>query len=313
MKIFQNITDFNDSSSNIILTLGMYDGIHLGHQKILNEVVKRAKQKKGKSVLLTFAPHPRKVLQESVELKMLSLQKEKLALLEKAGLDYVIIHPFTREFSRLNSIDFVRDLLVNQIGINELIIGYDHHFGRNREGSFSDLEELSEVYGFHLIKIEPQNFSDITVSSTKIRRALSEGEIEKANQLLGYNYSVEGVVVHGNKIGRTLNFPTANLKVDEEKLIPKHGVYLFKTFYNLKNYHGLVNIGVRPTFDKEDYRIEAFLFDFDKEIYDEKLKIEFLQKTRDEKKFDSTDELKKQIELDCCKAKEMIVEQKREL
>ncbi|APD06387.1 riboflavin kinase [Flavobacteriaceae bacterium UJ101] len=306
MEIFQSITDFNDSDSTIVLTLGMYDGVHLGHQKILNEVVNRAKDRKGKSVLLTFAPHPRKVLQEGVALKMLSLQKEKLDLLEKTGLDYVIVHPFTKEFSRLNSTDFVRNLLVNQIGINELIIGYDHHFGRNREGSFDDLEELSEVYDFDLVKIDAQSFSDITVSSTKIRNALLEGEIEKANQLLNYNYSIEGLVIHGDKIGRTLNFPTANLKVDPEKLIPKKGVYLFQTIYNSKNYYGLVHIGTRPTVEGEEDRIEAFLFDFDQEIYNKKLKISFLQKIREEKKFNSIEELRKQIELDYHKAKNLV-------
>lgn len=290
----------------LFLTLGMYDGVHLGHQKILNEVVNRAKDRKGKSVLLTFAPHPRKVLQEGVALKMLSLQKEKLDLLEKTGLDYVIVHPFTKEFSRLNSTDFVRNLLVNQIGINELIIGYDHHFGRNREGSFDDLEELSEVYDFDLVKIDAQSFSDITVSSTKIRNALLEGEIEKANQLLNYNYSIEGLVIHGDKIGRTLNFPTANLKVDPEKLIPKKGVYLFQTIYNSKNYYGLVHIGTRPTVEGEEDRIEAFLFDFDQEIYNKKLKISFLQKIREEKKFNSIEELRKQIELDYHKAKNLV-------
>ncbi len=308
MKIFQNTARFNDSESDIVLTIGMYDGVHLGHQKIIKEVVKKAKERKGKAVLLTFNPHPRKVLQEGVELKMLSLQKEKLALLEKTGLDYVIIHPFTKEFSRLNSTDFVRSLLVNQLGVNELVIGYDHHFGRNREGSFSDLEELSEVYGFDLTKIEPQNFLDVTISSTKIRNALLEGEVEKANQWLNYHYSIEGTVVHGNKIGRKLNFPTANLKVDKEKLIPKNGVYLFQTFYDSKKYYGLVNIGIRPTFEKEEFRIEAFLFDFNQEVYNKKLKIAFLQKIRDEKKFNSVDELKQQIELDYRKARKLMNE-----
>ncbi len=305
MKIFQNIVHFNDSESDIVLTIGMYDGVHLGHQKIIRKVVKKAKKRRGKAVLLTFNPHPRKVLQEGVELKMLSLQKEKLALLEETGLDYVIVQPFTREFSRLNSTDFVRNLLINQLGVNELVIGYDHHFGRNREGSFSDLEELSEVYGFDLTKIEPQNFLDVTISSTKIRKALLEGEVEKANQWLNYNYSIEGTVIHGNKIGRKLSFPTANLKVDEEKLIPKNGVYLFETFYDLKKYYGLVNIGIRPTFEKEEFRIEAFLFDFDQEVYNKELKIAFLQKIRDEKKFNSVDELKQQIEQDYHKAKKL--------
>ncbi len=306
MEIFQNIKDFKDSQSFIVLTLGMYDGVHLGHQKILEEVVRRAKEHHGKSVLLTFSPHPRKVLQEGVELKMLSLQEEKLALLEKIGLDYVIVHPFTKEFSRLNSIDFVRDLLVNQLGVNQLVIGYDHHFGRNREGSFNDLEELSEVYDFELFKIGAQHFSEITVSSTKIRNALLTGEIEKANRLLHYLYSIEGVIIHGDKIGRTLNFPTANLKVDHEKLIPQNGVYLFQTIYHTKHYYGLVNIGTRPTLQEKENRIEAFLFDFNQEIYDEKLKIEFLKKIRDEEKFDSIDALKKQIESDYQKAKEII-------
>ncbi len=299
MKVFKNINDFNDSNFKIVLTLGMYDGVHYGHQVILNKIVDRAKEIEGKSVLLTFSPHPREVLQKGIELKMLSLENEKLQLLEKSGIDYIIIHPFTKEFSRLTSTDFIRNLLVDKIGINELIIGYDHHFGRDREGSFSELEKSSEVCGFNLIKVEAQNFSNIAVSSTKIRNALNEGDILKANKLLNYNYSLEGVVIHGDKIGRTLSFPTANLFVNKDKLIPGNGVYLFESWYINKHYYGLVNIGTRPTLNSEENRIEAFLFNFNADIYDKNLRITFLQKIRDEFKFNSVEELKKQIQIDC--------------
>lgn len=306
MKIFQNINEFKDSKEHIILTIGMYDGVHLGHQRILKQLVEKAKKNGGKSVLLTFWPHPRKVLQGSVDLNMLSSQEEKLSLLEDFGLDYIVVHPFTKMFSRLNSVDFVRDLLVDRIGVSELVVGYDHHFGRNREGSFEDLERLAEIYGFKLTRVKEQNVGDTTVSSTKIRNALLEGDVKTASKLLNYLYSVEGTVMHGDKIGRTLRFPTANLKVDSEKLIPGNGVYWFRTFYGLTKYNGLINIGTRPTLKGKERRIEAFIFDFDKEIYGKKLKVEFIEKIRDEKKFETTEALKVQIELDSQKVKELI-------
>ncbi len=309
MKIFHNINDFQKISSPIVLTIGMYDGVHLGHQELLSELIRRAKSMDGKTVLLTFSPHPRQVLQKGIDLKMLYLLKEKIRLLEQIGLDYVIIQPFTRTFARLSATEFVRDLLINTLGMSELVIGYDHHFGRNREGSLSELSELSSLYGFRLSIVEAQKFSDITISSTKIRNALLSGEIEKANSLLNRPYTITGMVNQGDKIGRKLNFPTANLEVSGDKLIPSNGVYLFKTNYQSKKYYGLVNIGMRPTFEGNEKRIEAFLIDFTGDLYNELITLALLKKIREEQKFSSIEALKKQMAIDYRKARELIAKE----
>lgn len=277
---------------NPVLTLGMYDGVHIGHQTIINQLNQIADEIDGESVLLTFDPHPRMVLQPNCDLKFIYTLEEKEKALEKLGLDHLIIHPFTREFSQLTSVEFVSDLLVNQINIHTLVIGYDHHFGKNREGNYEQLEILSKEYGFQLVQIEAVDCDDIAVSSTKVRKALTEGNIDYVNKALGCNYPLSGVVVHGDKIGRTLGFPTANLRVNNLKIVPAHGVYSVNVFVEDKKYLGLLSIGVRATVtNSQELRIEVNILDFNEDIYGKTIRLEFLDKIRDEKKFNGLDEL----------------------
>ena len=277
---------------NPVLTLGMYDGVHIGHQTIINQLNQIANDIDGESVLLTFNPHPRMVLQPNCDLKFIYTLNEKEEALEKLGLDHLIIHPFTKEFSQLTSLEFVRDLLVNQINIHTLVIGYDHHFGKNREGNYEQLEILSKEYGFQLVQIEAVDCDDIAVSSTKVRKALTEGNIAYVNEALGTNYPLSGVVVHGDKIGRTLGFPTANLRVNNLKIVPAHGVYSVNVFVEDKKYLGLLSIGVRATVtNSQELRIEVNILDFNEDIYGKTIQLEFLDKIRDEKKFNNLDEL----------------------
>ncbi|WP_322971414.1 bifunctional riboflavin kinase/FAD synthetase [Faecalibacter sp. LW9] len=277
---------------NPVLTLGMYDGVHIGHQTIINQLNQIADEIDGESVLLTFDPHPRMVLQPNCDLKFIYTLDEKEDALNRLGLDHLIIHPFTKEFSQLTSLEFVRDLLVNQIKIHTLVIGYDHHFGKNREGNYEQLEILSKEYGFQLVQIEAVDCDDIAVSSTKVRKALTEGNIDYVNKALGCNYPLSGVVVHGDKIGRTLGFPTANLRVNNLKIVPAHGVYSVNVFVKDKKYLGLLSIGVRATVtNSQELRIEVNILDFNKDIYGKTIRLEFLDKIRDEKKFNSLDEL----------------------
>lgn len=277
---------------NPVLTLGMYDGLHIGHQTIINHLNQIADEIDGESVLLTFDPHPRMVLQPNCDLKFIYTLNEKEEALEKLGLDHLIIHPFTREFSQLTSVEFVRDLLVNQIKIHTLVIGYDHHFGKNREGNFEQLEMLSKELGFNLVQIEAIDCDDVAVSSTKVRNALAEGNISYANKALGTNYPLSGVVVHGDKIGRTLGFPTANLQVESLKIIPKDGVYAVNVFVDEQKYLGLLSIGIRATVtNTREHRVEVNILDFNQEIYGKTIRLEFLDRIRDEKKFNGLDEL----------------------
>ena len=291
MEIYQSILD-SKGIKNPVLTLGMYDGVHIGHQTIINQLNQIANDIDGESVLLTFNPHPRMVIQPNCDLKFIYTLEEKEQALEKLGLDHLIIHPFTKQFSQLTSVEFVRDLLVNQVNIHTLVIGYDHHFGKNREGNFEQLEILSKEYGFHLVQIEAIDCDDIAVSSTKVRNALAEGNISYANKALGTNYPLSGVVVHGDKIGRTLGFPTANLQVDPLKIIPKDGVYAVYVFVEEQKYLGLLSIGIRATVtNTREHRVEVNILDFNQDVYGKTIRLEFLDRIRDEKKFNGLNEL----------------------
>ena len=231
MKIIQSITAFN-SSEKTIVTIGTFDGIHVGHQKILKNLIRTANNEGKKSVLLTFFPHPRMVLQKENKILLLNTIKEKSGLLEKMGLDYLIIHPFSREFSRLTALDFVRDILVNKLNTSRLIIGYDHHFGKNREGNIHQLKEYSLLYDFKVEEIPAQDIDDVSVSSTKIRTALKDGNLKTANNYLGYHYMLNGTVVSGKKLGGTIGFPTANIEIKEPyKLIPKDRSLYYQNVY----------------------------------------------------------------------------------
>jgi riboflavin kinase/FMN adenylyltransferase len=298
LKVIQSIAAFN-SSEKTIVTIGTFDGIHIGHQKILKNLIRTANNEGKKSVLLTFFPHPRMVLQKENKILLLNTTKEKSSLLEKMGLDYLIIHPFSREFSRLTALDFVRDILVNKLNTSRLIIGYDHHFGKNREGNIHQLKEYSLLYDFKVEEIPAQDIDDVSVSSTKIRTALKDGNLKTANNYLGYHYMLNGSVVSGKKLGGTIGFPTANLEIKEPyKLVPKTGVYIIKTYINTILYTGIMNIGFNPTVLGKHQTIEAHLFDFNEDLYGKEITIEFIYFLREEHKFESVEELVVQLNID---------------
>lgn len=300
MKVHQGLENFSKLDKAVVTT-GTFDGVHIGHQLILKKLIETAKRLKAESVLLTFYPHPRMVLQENSDLQMINTIEEKTALLEKAGVDHLIIHPFTKEFSRTTSLEYVRDILVNQIGTVKLVIGYDHHFGRNREGSFEHLKEYGPIYGFEVEEIAAQDIDDVKVSSTKIRAALEAGDIETANNYLGHSFPLSGRVVRGDQIGRELGYPTANLELSSKyKLIPPNGIYAVMVKHNHQFYKGMLNIGMRPTFEFEDpeRKIEVNLLDFKGDLYGQYLQLDLIKRIRDEKKFDSKAELIEEIKKD---------------
>jgi len=299
MKIFEDISACTDLK-NPVLTLGMFDGVHIGHQAIIQKLNQIAREIGGESTLLTFEPHPRIVLGKDVnDLQLLTTLGEKISLLEKSGLDNLILHPFTKAFSQLGSKEFVENLLCNEIGVHTIVIGYDHHFGKNREGNFEQLQELSSELNFNLVKLEEIKTDGLHISSTQIRNALLNGNIQFALKGLGRNYSITGKVVHGDKIGRTLGFPTANLEVEKYKLIPKDGVYLVKIHLQNEIHKGLLSIGTRPTVtNSNEKRVEVFIMDFDGEIYGEILTVELIQFIREDKKFGSIEELVEQMNKD---------------
>lgn len=308
MKIFQGLEELEEFNFPVV-TIGTFDGVHFGHKKILNRLKETASKFGGETVLITFYPHPRMVLfPDDNDIKLLSSQEEKIILLEKYGINNLIIIPFSKEFSRLTSLDFVRSILVNKIGTKKLVIGYDHHFGKNREGSFEHLIEFGPVYGFDVEEIPAQDIDEVAVSSSKIRNALLEGNVELANTFLERKYSLKGTVVKGDQIGKTLGYPTANITNDfAHKLIPAFGIYLVEVLYESKKYYGALNIGIRPTFKNKKPQTEVYIFDFDQEIYGMEIEVLFVKKFRDEQKFLNLDELKNQIEIDVSDMKNYIL------
>ncbi len=287
------------ASRNTVVTIGTFDGVHLGHKAILKRLVETAQKEHLESVLLTFFPHPRMVLQKDSDLKLLNTLPEKKALLEELGVDHIVVQPFTREFSRLNAVEYVRDILVHQLKAKKIIIGYDHRFGRNRTANIDDLKEFGEVYDFVVEEISAKELDDVTISSTKIRNALSEGAIETANNYLGYSYQLHGTVVKGKSLGKTISYPTANLKVSVSyKLIPKNGVYLTKVYIANETHYGLTSIGTNPTVGGTSQTIETFILDFEKDLYGKELTIEFIHFIRDELVFENMEALKKAIHED---------------
>lgn len=298
LEIIHSIFDFKPTQKSIV-TIGTFDGVHIGHQKIIQELIDEAKSSNKKSVLLTFFPHPRMVLQKDASIKLINTIDERAKHLENLGLDYLIIHPFSKDFSRLTALDFVRDVLVNQLNTSKLIIGYDHHFGKNREGNIEQLTEYSHLYDFTVEEILAQDIDEVSVSSTKIRRALANGELKTANKYLGYHFSITGTVVNGKQLGGQIGFPTANIDISETyKLIPKTGVYIVKSFINNSTVFGMMNIGNRPTVNGEYQTIEVHFFDFNDDLYHQELTIELLYFLRNEQKFDSVSALIIQLKKD---------------
>jgi riboflavin kinase/FMN adenylyltransferase len=302
LKIFHTINDFH-STKKTILTLGTFDGVHIGHKKILDRVIQSRNSATEKnayeSLVLTFFPHPRMILQENSEIKLLNTITEKIDLLEQIGIENLVIHPFDESFSRLSAEEFVSKVLVEQFNIQKIIIGHDHRFGRNRTANIDDLIAFGKQYGFEVEQISVQEINAISVSSTKIRRALEEGDIALANKYLGYSYFLTGNVIKGKQLGRTIGFPTANLKIEENyKLIPKNGVYIVAGLIQQKTVYGMMNIGFNPTVDGENHAIEIHFFDFDKDIYHQKITVSILHRIRSEEKFESVTLLKAQLEKD---------------
>ncbi len=298
MKLFHSINDFQ-STKKTILTLGTFDGVHIGHKKILERITQNTENGKYESLVLTFFPHPRMVLQEKSEIRLLNTIQEKTKLLEATGIENLIVHPFDESFSRLTAEEFVHTILVDKFQIHKIIIGHDHRFGRNRTANIDDLIAFGAAYGFEVEQISAEEIQDVSVSSTKIRKALNEGNMTLANEYLGYEYFLNGTVVKGKQLGRTIGFPTANIDIEEDyKLIPKKGVYIVRALINGETVFGMMNIGFNPTVNGEKQTIEVHLFDFNKDIYDQKIKVSLLRYIREEQKFGSVDALKAQLQQD---------------
>lgn len=295
MKTFHSIFEFEPSQKSI-MTLGTFDGVHIGHQKIIQKLIQSTKHHACESLVLTFFPHPRMVLQDIQEIKLLNTIEERIQLLEASGLDNLVIHPFDQAFSRLSAEEFVSSILVDQFNIKKIIIGYDHRFGRNRTADINDLIEFGKQYDFEVEQISVQEIDAVSVSSTKIRKALLEGNIALANEYLGYAYLLTGTIAKGKGIGRTIGFPTANLSIEESyKLIPKNGVYIIQSKLNGKLQFGMMNIGFNPTVNGNSQSIEIHFFDFDDDLYDKKIQIQILSRIRDEQKFENIDLLAEQL------------------
>lgn len=291
-----------------VVTIGTFDGVHIGHQKIIKRIVEIAKKKDLQALVLTFFPHPRMVVQNDSSIKLINTIDEKAKQLESMGVNHLVIKKFTKSFSRLSALEYVRDVLVNKLKVKHIIVGYDHHFGRNRTANIEDLKEYGEFYGFKVTEIMPQEVDDVAVSSTKIRNALFKGDVKNANKFLGYNFSLTGKVEKGRGIGSTIDFPTANINIEESyKLIPHSGVYLVKAIIKRVNVFGMMNIGNNPTVS-DDIRtnVEVHFFDFSNDIYGEVIKVELLDYLRNEIKFPSVLALKEQLKKDEINAKHLI-------
>lgn len=292
MRIIKDLEEIK-RDQNSVITLGTFDGLHIGHQQIVDTVVQKSRQSSGKSFLITFDPHPRKVIPGRNDIKILSTLDEKLVVLEQLGMENLFVINFTTEFSKQSPEEFVEKYLVQGIGLREVVIGYDHHFGKSRDGNFELLQKLGNKFNFSVTLIPEYSVDGVTVSSTKIRKALLAGDVLKAGKMLGRNYSFKGTIVHGDGRGRQLGFPTANLAVDnEDKLIPAKGIYAAECVVEKEKHFGLLSLGSRPTFHKDGKIIpEFYIFDFDKDIYDEVMQVNMIEKIRDEEKFNSVDEL----------------------
>lgn len=298
MQVFDSIAAFN-SRKKTIITIGTFDGVHIGHRKIIDRVVRDAAEKGLESIILTFFPHPRIVLHGADGIKLLNTVDEKTMLLEKTGLQNLIIHPFDEAFANLTAKQFVEDILVKQLNIAKIIIGHDHRFGKNRDAGIDDLIGFGHEFGFEVEQIPAQEIDDVSVSSTKIRNALSEGKIDLANDYLGYDYFLTGTVVKGRQLGRTIGFPTANIQIGESyKLIPKNGIYIAQSVIDGKIVRGMLSIGTNPTVGGQDLSIEVYYLGFDADLYGKTIAVSMLHFIRDEENFASIDELKAAISND---------------
>jgi riboflavin kinase/FMN adenylyltransferase len=295
MSKIKNIKAYKSVEPTIV-TIGTFDGVHVGHQKIIKRLINIGKQTQLKSVILTFFPHPRMVLQKDSGIKLINTINERGAILDALGLDYLLVKKFTKAFSRLSAEDFVKKILVDKLNAKKVIIGYDHRFGRNRNADINDLKKFGDLYGFEVEEISAQDINEVAVSSTKIRKALEAGDIAKANAFLGYPFMLTGKVVKGKALGRQIDYPTANIQIDEDyKLIPKHGAYVVSSVINDQVVYGMMNIGFNPTVEGHEETIEVHFFNFNKNIYNKTIQIDLLNRLRDEQKFESVEALKNQL------------------
>lgn len=307
MAIFYNINDL-PTFKNAVLTIGTFDGVHLGHRMILDEVVRHAKEINGESIVLTFEPHPRKLLFPEQSLKLITPLEEKIQLIAAEGIEHIVVAPFNKAFANLSATDYIEHFLVKYFHPESIIIGYDHHFGHDRKGDIHLLKEFQTDYNFKVYEIPAQLIDAAAVSSTKIRHAIMEGNVQEAAHMIGRNYSLKGNVVEGAKLGRTIGFPTANIQPDDnDQLLPAVGVYAVKIEIGNELYKGMLNIGYKPTVTEEKkLAIEVHIFDFDKDIYNETVNIIFVERLRDEQKFPSLDALKTQLNNDKVAAKKIL-------
>ncbi|WP_313100093.1 bifunctional riboflavin kinase/FAD synthetase [Epilithonimonas sp.] len=299
MKIIRDLTDYQ-SKTPLALSLGMFDGVHLGHLSIINTLNKIAKKEHLESAILSFWPHPRKFLNPNDDVKMLNTLEEKLELLEKSGIKNIFLKTFDEEFRNLTGVEFCEQVLVNKLNVKHIIIGHDHTFGKNKSGNFELLKSLSDELGFKVNQLEAVQKNDLNVSSTKIRIALSEGKITDANEMLGYNYPLTGKVIHGKKLGRTIGYPTANIEVPINKLLPKSGAYIVEVYIDNLFYKGMLSIGTNPTIDDKSKSLhtEVYILDFDQDIYDKEITIKFRDFLHDEIKFEGLEKLIERLDED---------------
>jgi len=296
MQILSNLFEIKLYEATIA-TIGTFDGIHIGHQKILNSLVRFAEENGLKSVVITFDPHPRKIISKKKSIELINTIEEKKEKLKTLGVDYLIVQKFDQKFSETEANKFV-EILKNNINIEKLIVGYDHRFGKNRNADINDLKKYGKELNFEIIEIDALEIEEVNISSTKIRLAIKDGNIRLANSYLGYNFSISGEVVKGHSRGKELGFPTANLKINEDKIIPKNGVYLVKSIIDNQDFYGMMNIGYNPTFNNKSKKIETHFFNLNKNLYGKIIKIELLEYIREEKRFETIDELIQRLKLD---------------
>ena len=307
MKVYNSVEEF-PGLENAVVTIGTFDGVHAGHNKIIQRLNDVARETKGETVLLTFFPHPRMVLQpDDSDLKLITTMEERTLLLEKNGIHHLIVQPFSKEFSRISATEFVRDVLLSKIGMKTLVIGYDHHFGRNREGSYKELEEMASMYGFRLEEISKQVIDEVAVSSTKIRKALLLGDVEAANKLLGHDFTLRGEVIKGDRIGTSLGFPTANIKIRESyKLIPEDGIYAVMVEVDGELHKGMLYLGTRPTVDGKKHTSEVNILDFNRDIYGKIITVFLKTRIRGDMHFENLEQLKEKMKEDLQNATKLL-------
>ena len=313
MKVYNHIDEFKQIK-NAVVTIGTFDGVHIGHQKIISRLQEVARQKGGETVILTFFPHPRMILHpDDLNIKLISTMDEKAERLANLGIDHLIITPFTRDFSNLSPQEYIREILVKKIGTTQIIIGYDHRFGKDRSGGLKELQHYSSELGYQVEEIPEQDIDEVAISSTTIRNAILSGDIKTAENFLGYPFHLTGKVIKGDQIGRKIGFPTANLFIEESyKLIPSDGIYAVRVDFknvegNLKRANGMAYIGHRPTINGMSRNIEVNIFDFKEDIYGQTIRLNFLEYMRDDQKFNSLEELKEQLSLDEIKARNLLL------